>query len=76
MLQETFDENLSKSAIDCSVYIRTIVGGDATVNSHRTIQKVCQIGLDTIEMRDEILIQLCRQVTENLKESPKNWYKP
>jgi hypothetical protein len=29
-----------------TVYIRTTVGGDATVNSHRLIQKDCQVGLD------------------------------
>jgi hypothetical protein len=74
ILQETFDANLSRTAIDCSVDIQRFQSnGDASSSAHRIIQKICQVGLDTAEMRDEILIQLCRQVTENTKESPKNW---
>lgn len=73
VLQETFDVNLTKTAIDCSIDIhRLLSSGDS--NAHRIIQKVCQVGLDIIEMRDEILIQLCLQVTKNPKESTKNWY--
>jgi hypothetical protein len=73
MLQETFDANLSKTAIDCFTAIQILLGGAGAGITHGLIQNVCQIGLDSIVMRDEILIQLCRQVTQNPKESPRNW---
>ncbi|KAL3898482.1 MAG: hypothetical protein SGCHY_002709 [Lobulomycetales sp.] len=75
ILQSTMDHELSKPALEAFSLIKQITSSEERLLVHgRSIQRLVQMGLKTPELRDEILVHLCRQVTDNDKEQPSNWY--